>query len=149
MRKHLSKSDIKKLNDTISFLNYEISKKSKVELVDDVVIVVDSKPYFFYYKKRISPTLHFLIEHTDSLSKAVIDMGAIKFVVGGADIMRPGVVSVEEFIEDDLVVIVDETHKKPICVACALFDSDSLMSQDSGKVFKNIHRVGDEIWNIK
>ncbi|OVE75015.1 hypothetical protein BVX95_00570 [archaeon D22] len=148
-RKHISKSDIKRLNEQISYLGYEISKKSKVEVVDDEVVVVDSKPYFFYYKKRVAPTLHFILEHPDSVSKLVVDMGAVKFVVGGADVMRPGVVTCDDFIEDDLVVVVDENHGKPLALAVALFDSDSLMAQDSGKVVKSIHRIGDEVWDKK
>ena len=149
MRRHLSKSDIKKLNKEISYVDFDISKKSKVELVDDKVIVIDSKPSFFYYKKRICPTLHFILENPDSLSKVIVDMGAIRFVTNGADIMRPGIRDCEDFIEDDLIVIVDETHNKPLCIGIALFDSKTLMSEDSGKVIKNIHRVGDEIWVMK
>lgn len=149
MRRRLSKSDIKKINSSIEYLNFEINKKSKVEVVDDKVIVVDEKPIFFYYKKRIGPTLHFMLENSDSLSKVVVDMGAVKFVVNGADVMRPGIVSCEEFIEDDLVVVVDETHSKPLSVSIAIFDSESMMAEDSGKVLKNVHRVGDEIWNTK
>ena len=149
LRKHLSKSDIKELNNRISYLDFELSKKSKVELIDDQVISVDSKPFFFYYKKRVAPTLHFLLEKPDSLQKVTVDMGAVRFVVGGADIMRPGIVSVEDFIEDDLVVIVDENNKKPLALGLALHDSETMMKMDSGKVIKNLHRVGDEIWDIK
>lgn len=149
MRKRLSKSDIKKLNESISYIDFEISKKSKVELVDDKVIVIDNKPSFFYYKKRISPTLHFMLENPDTLSKVVVDMGAIRFVINGADIMRPGIKSCDEFIEDDLVVVVDETHNKPLAIGIALFDSETMMGEDSGRVIMNIHRVGDGIWTIK
>jgi PUA domain protein len=149
MRKHLSKSDIRKLNESISYLDFEINKKSKVELLDDKVIIIDNKPSFFYYKKRISPTLQFILENPDYLSKVIVDMGAIRFVANGADIMRPGIKSCDEFIEDDLVVVIDETHHKPLAVGVALFDSETMMSEDSGRVIMNIHRVGDEIWTIK
>ncbi|MBR9676184.1 DUF1947 domain-containing protein [Candidatus Woesearchaeota archaeon] len=148
-KRQIRKSDVKELNEKISFLDYEISKKQKVEVLDEKIVLVDGVPCFFYYKRRISPTLHFLNKYPSSLSSVVVDMGAVKFVVNGADIMRPGILSCEEFIEDDLVVIVDEKNKKPLSVGIALFDSETVMDEDSGKVISNIHYVGDDTWNTK
>ena len=74
-------------------------------------------------------------------------MGAIKFVINGADIMRPGITEIEEGIaKDELVVIIDERNKKPLVVGIALYDSAEMKKITSGKVVKNIHYVGDEIW---
>ena len=74
-------------------------------------------------------------------------MGAIKFVINGADIMRPGITEIEEgIVKGDFVVIADEKNKNPLAIGIALYDSGEMKKITSGKVVKNIHYVGDEIW---
>ena len=75
-------------------------------------------------------------------------MGAIKFVVNGADIMRPGITKIEDNIEaNDFIVIVDENNQKPIAIGISLLNSEDLRNTKDGKHIKNIHYVGDKIWN--
>lgn len=83
------------------------------------------------------------------LPKAIVDMGAIPHVCNGADIMAPGVVRLEgKFNKGDVVVVSDEDHQRPIAVAVALYSSEEAGSLESGRVFENIHYVGDRIWNV-
>lgn len=80
------------------------------------------------------------------LRRVVVDMGAVPHVANGADVMGPGVVSADEGIEaGNVVVIVDERHGKPISVGVALVGGSG-MKAPKGKVVKNVHHVGDEIW---
>ena len=75
-------------------------------------------------------------------------MGAVKFVSSGADIMRPGIVELDKAIKkDEIVVVVDQSHKKPLCVARALFSGEEISSLKQGKVLKNLHWVGDVVWS--
>ena len=77
-------------------------------------------------------------------------MGAVKFVINGADIMRPGITEIEDGInENDFIVIVDVNNQKSLAVGIALLNSEEMRSSTSGKVIKNIHYVGDEIWKIE
>ena len=77
-------------------------------------------------------------------------MGAIRFVVNGADIMRPGIVEIEAGIKkDDFVAVVDKNNQKPLAVGIALFSSEEMKAMSSGKVIKNIHYVGDELWKME
>ena len=77
-------------------------------------------------------------------------MGAVPFLVKGADAMRPGIVEIEAGInKDDVVAIIDQNHKKPLAVGIALFNTAEMRSLASGKVIKNIHYVGDEIWRME
>ena len=128
----------------------QLSKKDKVELAQEELnfIVINDIPSFFYYKEQIIPTLKYLQENI-ILPKITVDMGAIKFVVNGADIMRPGITKIDENIKaNDFIVIVDENNQKPLAVGIALLNSQEMESATSGKVIKNIHFVGDELWNI-
>ena len=82
------------------------------------------------------------------LPTVTVDMGAVKFVVNGADIMRPGIVDIGTFDSGEFIVIIDVNNKMPLAVGIANMDSSEMESVSSGKVVKNIHYVGDEIWKF-
>lgn len=142
----------KDINRLLEHYNLDLSKKDSVELVEDEkikLILVNKEPCFFYYEDKEVPTLRYLQTHAP-LKKITVDMGAVKFVVNGADVMRPGIMEIEDGIEkEDFVVIVDENNNKPLSVGIALFDSEEMKKMSSGKVIKNIHYVGDDIWRFK
>ena len=72
------------------------------------------------------------------------------FVVNGADIMRPGIVALTDDIRADRpALVVEERHGKPLAVCIARLDADALRAETGGKVCKNIHHVGDEIWGLE
>lgn len=148
MRKTLRNKEVKELiksiNDTYGCT--ELNKKDKVEIVDDVILV-NNKSLFFYHEKRIVPTIKLLLQD-NFLKKITVDMGAVPYAVKGADMMRPGVVKIDEGIEKNSIVsVIDEKHSKPIMIGLALFDSTEMSSIKTGKVVKNIHYIGDVIWN--
>jgi len=156
-RKHSLKSkQIKQiLNEISKKLNFNVEAlfgpKPTVEIVEsDVgnVYLVNDKPLFFNVEKKVLPTLLFQ-DFVSRASKIVVDMGAIPYVCNGADIMAPGIVRVEgEFNKDDLVLVVDEKHRKPIAVGESLHDSASVRNAKQGAVVKNVHFVSDKIWNF-
>ena len=151
-KKRLRKSDIRELNEKLVRYNYQADKKDDVEIVDDEdlkMICVNRKPLFFYYEDRIIPTLKLLLEN-QAMKKVVVDMGAVKFVVSGADIMRPGIVEIDEGIEKgEPIVVVDVNNQKPLAVGIALYNSEEMNGLDSGKAVKSIHYIGDKIWDKK
>ena len=93
--KQLSKSDIKKINEEIhQEFNKEdfFSKKDKISLIDN--LIVKDSPQFFYSDGKLVPTLKLLLEQP-LLKQVTVDMGAIKFVTSGADVMRPGITDLD------------------------------------------------------
>ena len=130
-KRQLSKKDIKEINSKLEVFGVEIDKKEKVEFLkgdSDApdLVLVNSEPAFFYLDDSPVPTLKNLLKN-NFLKKAVVDMGAVKFVANGADIMRPGIVSLdEEIAEGEIVSVVDETHKKPLAVCRALFSGKEM-----------------------
>lgn len=147
-RTQLRSKDVSK---EIEHFKVEISKKDQVELIEDQykVILINKKPAFFYFNSKIVPTLK-LLQERNILKKITVDMGAVKFVVNGADIMRPGIVEVEEGIaKEEFVSVIDKNNKKPLAVGIALYSSEEMKSMSSGKVIKNIHYVGDELWRME
>ncbi len=141
----------KEVNSWIEAYEVEISKKDQAELLEGEfkVILVNKVPAFFYYNEKVIPTLKFLQNHPTILKQIVVDMGAVKFMVSGADVMRPGIVEIaEEINKDDFVVIVDVNNRKPLAVGIALFSSEEMKEIKTGKVIRNIHFVGDELWKL-
>jgi PUA-domain protein len=141
----------KDVNLLVEKYNVTVHKKDTCELVEDEhkVIFVNKEALFFYYGDSVLPTLNNLQRDSSMLKQITVDMGAVKFVVNGADIMRPGIVEIEDGIEkDEFIVVVDENNKKPLAIGIALLDSASMKSSTSGKSIKNIHYVGDSLWNL-
>ncbi len=149
-RKQLSKKEIQELNELIckefSLENF-FSRKERVELADNL-FVLGNEPVFYVHEGRVVPTLRLLAKN-NFLKRVAVDMGAVRFVASGADIMRPGITRIDPGIQEgELVAVVDETHEKPIAVARALKPASELEEMERGKALKNIHFVGDKIWNF-
>ncbi len=126
--------------------NFEVSKKDIVQLMDDKIILINKIPSFFYYENKLVPTLKLLIEK-DLLKNVYIDSGAIKFIIKGADVMRPGITGFDSGIKkDEPIVIKDSLHKKPLAVGISLYSSEELALLTSGRAIKTIHYLGDSLW---
>lgn len=145
-KKTLRKSEIKGLNKKITDFGVKLTKKDNVA-VDDNIIYVNDKKSFFIDNNKVVPMINILLEDKNILKMVTVDMGAVKFIISGADIMRPGIVSFEKgIIKDEYVVIVDENNKKPFSVGLAMFDETEMKEMNFGKVIKNLHYVGDKLW---
>lgn len=151
-KKQLRKSDIRSLNNEIESAYGHadfFSKHDTVILVeDDVSLVVrDGEPLFFYHENTLVPTLRLLLRE-ELLRRVVVDMGAVKFVTNGADVMKPGIVEADETLrEGEHAVVIDTNNKKPLAVTQLMVDASSFADSEKGKVLRNLHYVGDDIWN--
>jgi len=111
------------------------------------IFTVNGKPSLARSGGTLFPTLAF-DEVFPLLPKIVVDMGAVPYVCKGADVMAPGVVRIEgDFKENDFLLVVDERHGKPLMIGVALFNSQAMKNLKQGKIVKNIHHVGDRLWN--
>ncbi len=110
------------------------------------VIFVDGVPVAFKREGQFVPVLTNTVA-LEKMPRVTVDMGAVPHVVGGADIMAPGIRKVEgTFGENGLVVIIDEKHSKFLSVGRSLLDSQALVTTKKGKVIVNFHYVGDAVW---
>lgn len=145
----LRKDEVKELGEKLSIYNYVLSKTDKAEIIDEKYIFINNKPLFFYHEQKIVPSLKLILENKAALKKITVDMGAVRFVVGGADIMRPGILGMDDSIKkDDLVVVIDKNNRKPLAVGQALFDALEMKAMTSGKAVKNLHYVSDKFWTL-
>jgi PUA-domain protein len=147
MRRQLSKSEVKDLLSRLPS-GYLIDKKDRAELVsgEHEVLYLDGVPCFFFLEKDLIPTLK-LLQTNDLLKKITVDMGAVRFGANGADVMRPGITQIGPGImKGELVVIRDVKNNKSLAVGRALFSSEEMAVQTQGKVIRNLHYIGDDLW---
>jgi PUA domain protein len=142
VKKQISTKEATALLQTYNII---LNKKDMVS-ADEKVVYLNNEPAFFYYENQLYPTLKYLLKQP-ILKTITVDMGAVRFVVNGADIMRPGIVAIDANIQkDEAIIIIDQNNKKPLAVGIALLSSEEMQKVSSGKVIKNIHYAGDEIW---
>ncbi|MBC7085593.1 MAG: RNA-binding protein [Methanomethylovorans sp.] len=117
---------------------------------DDMsLILIDGKVLFFEVEDIYFPTLKGVIELGFKNKAVVVDSGAVRFVVNGADIMSPGIVHADEnILEGDPVIVKEEKYGKPLAIGKALVPGTAMIS-DSGKAVKSLHHVGDHLWNLE
>lgn len=135
----------KEIRSLLSTLPVSFEKQAVVEQ-DDKGILVDGEYWFFLHESAFVPSLR-LLQTQSLLPQVTVDMGAVPFVVRGADIMRPGITAVEDVQKDGFVVVVDQNHGKPLAVGQALMSGDDMRAARTGRVIQTIHYVGDELWN--
>jgi PUA domain protein len=114
------------------------------------IYLVDRKPHLFSRGDWVFPTLRGAVERVFPERRVTVDTGAVRFVVNGADIMRPGIVAVTDDVRAGRPVqVVEERHGKPLAIGLALFDAAEMRAHAEGKMVKNLHYVGDELWNLE
>ncbi len=146
MRKQLSKREIEEFSEKISKYKIALTKKDRMEIIDEKFLSINNVTSFFLIDDEWIPTLRYILSN-HILKTVTVDMGAVKFVVSGADIMRPGIVAWDDFAKDEIVSVIDEKNRKPLAVGKMLVSADELSSMKTGKAVKNLHWVGDDIWN--
>jgi len=142
-----SKPLIEELNKIPGFEHLTRKSRVETEMVKNAeVIFVDGQPVASKREGQFVPVLTNTLA-LEKLPRITVDMGAVPHVVGGADIMAPGIRRVEgSFGEKELVVIVDEKHGKFLAVGRSLLASGEMIATKKGKVVANIHYVGDSVW---
>ncbi len=114
------------------------------------IFLIDKKPLLISRDNWAFPTLRGAHLRPFTARRITVDSGAVSFMVNGADVMRPGVVSVTGDIrKGEPALIVEERYGKPLAVVIALYDADEIRAMEKGKIAKNIHYVGDAIWNME
>ncbi len=152
LRKNAKNKMLKDLVSTFGETMAELENKvlEKITLEEYSLILVDGKPLLFEIEGHLFPTVRGALEMGLQKRLVTVDKGAIRFVSNGADIMAPGVVEADPEIRDgDLVIIIEETHRKPLAIGKALMEGPQMVEADSGKAIKSITYVGDKLWNME
>ena len=158
-RHFIRKNELNQLKENISiqyddeFSNVVFPKKSKVEIIitedGDELYAVNDKLTMWKSKEGYLPVLTLLLNKQVELKTVIVDMGAVKFVTNGADIMRPGIRKIEpEIKKNEIIRIADEKNNQTLAVGKAIFDTEEMQKMRKGKVIKNLHTIQDSVWKF-
>lgn len=113
------------------------------------VVFVGGKILAFLPQGMPFLTVRGLLRYHATKRFVTVDMGAVKFVYNGADVMGPGIVDFDPGIrEGDLVWIRDVKNLQPLAVGRSLLSADSLARKEKGKAVESLHHVGDKLWLV-
>jgi len=146
------KADILKQYDQ-GFIDQIFPGKSKIEVIyteaGDILYAINNVLKLWKSDHGYLPVLTLLLSKQVKLKTIVVDMGAIRFVTNGADIMRPGITKIDPSIKkDEIVRIADESHDKTLAVGKTMYNAQEMESIKKGKVVKNLHTIKDSVWNF-
>ncbi len=128
--------DIPKIKN---FNVYHISASEQIITASELKILKIDQTYIPFLTE---------VETLKRFPRITIDMGAVKFMCKGANLMRPGITEFDEFELDRLVCIVEEKHGKFLAVGKTLVSSVELDTMVKGEVLKNLHYISDKFWEI-
>ncbi|MDH5463167.1 MAG: RNA-binding protein [Nitrosopumilus sp.] len=147
----ISKSETSELLKTVSEkwrIEFPRIKNVKVhQILDDAQIITGTGIKILKVNEDYLPFLS-EIETLKKFPNVMVDMGAVKFMCKGANVMRPGIKKYTEFEKDSLVCIVEESQHKFLAVGKSLVASSELESMEKGEVIKNIHYISDRFWEV-
>lgn len=119
------------------------------------LISVDGEILFFNQRDGPwFPTLKVLHKYPSMMTVFQVDKGAIKFILGGANIMCPGFTSAggrlpEQVVDaDQPVAIYVEGKKHAIAVGLTKMSSTDIVSINKGIAVESCHYLMDGLWQI-
>jgi malignant T-cell-amplified sequence len=145
MRKTLSK---KERNDFLLKNNFmNINEKEPLQY--------DEKEGIYYsgnnivainLDEAIIPYLKNKNNDLSNIPSVEVDMPAVPFMTKGADLLRPGIVRMDDFEEGNIIVVRDEKNKVALAIMKTNYSSGEIQMMERGKVAKSLHYVNDKYW---
>ncbi|GAB5030540.1 pseudouridine synthase and archaeosine transglycosylase domain-containing protein [Nannochloropsis oceanica] len=119
------------------------------------VVVLEGEPIFFSLRDgQYFPTLRVLHQYPGFMSEVQVDKGAIRFVLGGANIMCPGLTSKGGKMEDELpegtaVAIRAEGKEMELALGLTKMSTTDIREKNKGIAIELIHYVNDGLWRTE
>lgn len=116
------------------------------------LIVVNNEILFFRQDNgHYFPTLRLLHKYPDIMPKMQVDKGAIRFVLGGANIMSPGFTSPGGSLPVEIdankpVAIYAEGKVHALAVGITKMSTNDIKSINKGIAVDNVHSLLDGLW---
>ncbi len=151
VRKKVGRDLVDKLNNAFStellidHSNIDSATVDDLEIYiidnDILVIVFDTEPFL---------TIRGIQHYRPANKFVTVDMGAIKFITNGADVMAPGVIDADENIENgDLVWVRDEENRQPLAIGRSLMAGPEMVKMNNDKAVSLLHYIGDKLWKLQ
>jgi len=114
-------------------------KKEKYYFVNDILAFIGDE---------LIPTLCAITKLNLQLPYVVVDEGAVKAIVNGADLFVPGIVEYHCECKKDDIILVKTKTAIPVAVMKVILDKNTAIESRKGKFAINLHHMGDKIWQL-
>ncbi|WVF66152.1 hypothetical protein IAT40_000892 [Kwoniella sp. CBS 6097] len=118
------------------------------------IFTVQQVPLFFqHFDGPFIPTLKLLHRYPEMLPRVQIDRGAIKFLLAGANMMAPGLLSAGGKLPDglakDQVVAIHAEGKEHACgIGRLSASSEDIKKAAKGVAVEVVCWIGDDLWKV-
>ena len=139
----------------VEIIDVILPKKSMLiaKAQDNIQLVVVNNEIIFYNQMNgpFYPTLKLLHKYPTMMPRMQCDKGAIKFVLGGANIMCPGFTSAGGFIagnvvEEMPVAIYAEGKEHALAIGLTKMSRENIYSVNKGIAVETVHYLMDGLW---
>ena len=119
------------------------------------LVVVNNEIKFFSVREGpFFPTLKLLHQYPSMMKRMQADKGAIKFILGGANIMCPGFTSAGGNLSTPIdaeqpVAIYVEGKQHAIAVGLTKMSTEQIKTVNKGIAVESMHYLMDELWQVK
>lgn len=118
-------------------------------LPDFDVVIVDGKIHGLIAGDAPFLSVRGLLAYRPNNGWVTVDMGAVRFVHNGADVMAPGITEADPNLQPgDWCWIRDEKNHQPLGVGRCTQSGQEMASGTSGKSIQSVHHLGDKIWEL-
>jgi len=151
----LSNSTVKKIKQQYEIdLGSVLGKEEKMESIKtterETYILRNGTAVFLESEKAYFPTVKMVHLLPDIVKRAVVDEGAIKHLVNGADVMAPGLLhKTSEYLnvqEGDVVAVYGYEKKHALGVGVATMSSERVEEERNGVAIKMFSKLGDRAY---
>jgi len=130
------------------------SSMQVAKALDNVQLLLIDTEILFFQDKGIGPwipTLRLLHKYPSMMNRMQVDKGAIRFVLGGANIMCPGFTSPGGSMpvaleEDEPVAIYAEGKQHAMAVGVTKKSTAAIASENKGMAVETCHYIGDGLF---
>jgi len=154
-RQVVSKHDSRELIAEIersAGIHLEVPRSAQVEILEpdeaSKFVIIDER--FTFVSGNGGGYLPFVgsAEAVGLFPSVTIDEGALKYIIKGADVMRPGISKYDEWGEAGKLVVVREDKKgRAAAVGRTAVTSPEMAELKKGNCVKNLHHAGDKFWD--
>jgi PUA-domain protein len=119
------------------------------EVADHQVVIVDGVVHGLVREGMPFLSVRGLLAYRPATRFVTVDMGAVRFVHNGADVMAPGIVGADpELKEGDWCWIRDERNQQPLGVGVCRMTGPAMVAERAGKAVQSVHHLGDKLWDL-
>ncbi|RWS28917.1 Malignant T-cell-amplified sequence 1-like protein, partial [Leptotrombidium deliense] len=142
------------------FIDEIIPKKESLRIAkcqQHIEVLVASNGDHLFFRQRDGPyfpTLRLIHKYPFICPLMQVDSGAIQFVLGGANVMSPGLTSKGALMTPGLkagsvVTVVAEGKEHALAIGILKLSSDDILRVNRGHAIENVHFLNDGLWRLK